>query len=61
MNFADASIRYKLKTLEFTLNYNNIFNTKRYISAAYNGIGSYYASYELRPTQVLAKIRFKIN
>jgi hypothetical protein len=61
MNFADASIRYKLKTVEFTLNYNNIFNTKRYISAAYNGIGSYYASYELRPTQVLAKIRFKIN
>jgi len=61
MNFADASIRCKLKTLEFTLNYNNIFNTKRYIAAAYSGIGSYYASYELRPTQVLAKIRFKIN
>ncbi|WP_316753165.1 hypothetical protein [Pedobacter gandavensis] len=61
MNFADAGIKYNLKKLEFNLEYNNIFNTKRYIAAAYNGIGSYYSSYELRPTQVLMKVRFKIK
>jgi len=61
MNFADATIRYKLKNVEFSLNYNNILNTRRYITAAYSGIGSYYASYDLRPTQVLAKVRFKIK
>ncbi|MBB2147550.1 TonB-dependent receptor [Pedobacter gandavensis] len=61
MNFADAGIRYRLKKLEFNLEYNNIFNTKRYIAAAYNGIGSYYSSYELRPSQVLMKVRFKIK
>jgi hypothetical protein len=61
MNFADATIRYKLKNVEFSLNFNNILNTRRYITAAYSGIGSYYASYDLRPTQVLAKVRFKIK
>lgn len=61
MNFADAVVRYKLKKLEFKLEYNNVFNTRRYIAAAYNGIGSYYSSYELRPTQVLLKVRFKIK
>lgn len=61
MNFADAALRYKLKKLEFNFEYNNIFNTRRYIAAAYSGIGSYYASYDLRPTQVLLKVRFKIK
>ncbi|TCC98296.1 TonB-dependent receptor [Pedobacter psychroterrae] len=61
MNFADAGVRYNLKKLEFKLEYNNIFNTRRYIAAAYNGIGSYYSSYDLRPTQVLMKVRFKIK
>ncbi|WP_316822928.1 hypothetical protein [Pedobacter gandavensis] len=61
MNFADAGIRYTIKKLEFNLDYHNIFNTKRYIAAAYSGIGSYYTSYELRPTQVLLKVRFKIK
>lgn len=61
MNFADAGIKYTIKKLEFNLGYNNIFNTKRYISAAYNGLGSYYSSYDLRPTQVLMKVRFKIK
>lgn len=61
MNFADAQITYKLKKLEFNLECNNIFNTRRYINVAYNGIGSYYASYNLRPTQVLLKVRMKLK
>ncbi|MCX2452537.1 hypothetical protein OQX61_14770 [Pedobacter sp. PLR] len=61
MNFADAGLKYHIKKLEFNLEYNNIFNTKRYIAAAYSGIGSYYSSYDLRPTQVLLKVRFKIK
>ncbi|HKG07637.1 MAG TPA: hypothetical protein VKB19_14300, partial [Pedobacter sp.] len=61
MNFADAGIKYRLKKLDLNIIYNNIFNTRRYISAAYNGIGSYYSSYELRPAQVLVKVRFKIK
>jgi hypothetical protein len=61
MNFADAGIRYKLKKLEFNVEYNNIFNIRRYIDAAYTGIGSYYASYDLRPTQVLLKVRMKLK
>lgn len=61
MSFADAGIKYRLKKLDFTLEYNNVLNTKRYIAAAYSGIGSYYSSYELRPAQALLKVRFKIR
>jgi len=61
MNFADAEIRYKLKKAEFNLELNNIFNTRRYINVAYSGIGSFYASYDLRPTQVLLKVRMKLK
>lgn len=61
MNFADAGLRYKLKKLEFNLECNNIFNTRRYINAGYSGIGSYYAGYNLRPTQVLLRARMKLK
>ncbi|RYG18996.1 MAG: hypothetical protein EOO07_07750 [Chitinophagaceae bacterium] len=61
MNFADAEVRHKLKKLEFNLEWNNIFNTVRYINTAYDGIGSYYASYNLRPMQLLLKVRMKLK
>jgi hypothetical protein len=61
MSFGDIGLKYKWKKLEFLLDYTNIFNSKQYISASYSDISSYYYAYDLRPTEMLYKVRFKIK
>ncbi len=61
MSFLDAGAKYKWKDLEFNLTYNNILNAKEYISASYSDISTYYYAYDLRPAEVLLKVRFKIK
>jgi len=61
MNFADIALKRIFKKMEFELQYANIFNTKQYISASYSDISTYYSAYNLRPAQVLMKIKFKIK
>ncbi|WP_158797915.1 hypothetical protein [Pedobacter sp. L105] len=61
MNFTDAGIKYLYKNLEFNAEYNNIFNSKQFISASYIDTSMYYYAYNLRPAQVLLKARFKIK
>ncbi|GHV58375.1 hypothetical protein FACS1894182_10370 [Bacteroidia bacterium] len=59
--FADARIKYKQKKLDLELVLNNLFNAKQYISASYSDVSTYYYSYNLRPTSVLLKVRFKLK
>ena len=59
--FADTGIKLKYKQLDFEIEYNNIFNSKQYISASYSDISTYYYCYELRPASILFKIRFKLK
>ena len=61
MFFGDIGIKYKLKNTEFSIDYTNIFNTKQYISANYNETSSYYYAYDLRPAEIVAKVRFKLK
>ncbi|MFV0537203.1 MAG: carboxypeptidase-like regulatory domain-containing protein [Dysgonomonas sp.] len=61
MWFGDISVKYKLKEIELSLDYTNIFNTKNYISTSYSDIGRYYYSYNLRPAEILIKFRFKLK
>lgn len=60
MWFADASAKYKWKDIEFMLDYTNIFNTKKYVSSSYSDVGRYYYSYNIRPAEVLLRVRFKL-
>lgn len=60
-NFADAGVKFKFKKMELKLDYVNILNTKQYTSALYNEINTYYWVYNLRPAQLLMKVRFKIK
>jgi hypothetical protein len=60
-SFADAGIKFRRKQLDLELEVNNIFNSKRYISASYSDISTYYYSYKLRPASVLLRARFKIK
>lgn len=59
--FADIGAKYKLKKLEFNLAYNNIFDIRQYVAASYNEISTFYSTYNLRPAQVLLKVRFSIK
>ena len=61
MAFGDVGVKYKWNTLEFLLDYTNIFNSKQYITASYNEISSYYYAYDLRPAEVLLRVRFKLK
>lgn len=61
MSFGDAGIKYKWKRMEFLLDYTNVFNTKQYISASYSDISSYYYAYNLRPAEILGRVRFNLK
>jgi hypothetical protein len=61
MSFGDIGAKYQWKKMEFLLDYTNIFNSKQYISASYSDINSYFHAYDLRPTEVLLRVRFKIK
>lgn len=61
MHFADTGIKYKFRNMEFSAEYDNIFNAKQYISASYSETSSYYSAYDLRPAQLILGLRFKIK
>ncbi len=60
MWFADLNLSYTLKAVEFRLDYTNLFNTRRYVSTVFNETGRYYTEYDLRPGEILFRVRFKL-
>lgn len=61
LSFADLSLMYTWKSVNLSINWTNIFNTDNYISAYNSNINSYYQNYEIRDTNILLKIRMKLN
>jgi hypothetical protein len=59
--FADAGVKFKHKQWDLELEANNLFNSKQYISTTYSEIRTYYSSYNLRPANLLLKLRFKLK
>ncbi|SEA01391.1 CarboxypepD_reg-like domain-containing protein [Porphyromonadaceae bacterium KH3R12] len=60
MWFGDIGLKYKLKKIEFLLDWNNVFNVSHYFASSFNEMGRYYYSYKLRPMELLLKLRFNI-
>ena len=58
--FGNAGIKYKLKNVDFMLDWTNVFNTRRFDTYSYNDVSSYYSEYTLRPSEVLMSVRFKM-
>lgn len=56
----DASLKYKLKRWEMSVDWNNILNKKDYTLLSYDGVNSNFLQYRLRPMQVLASVSFKL-
>jgi outer membrane receptor protein involved in Fe transport len=57
--FLDLGISYSYKQLEFTFDWNNIFNEKDYSYVIYSGLDSYSYNYKLRPESLFVTIKFK--
>lgn len=60
-SFADAGIKYKYKEIELEFELNNIFNSKKYISAFSSHTYTHFYSYNLRPMSAFVKVRFKLK
>ncbi len=58
--FLDLSYRYTIEKpkIDFDIRWNNILNTKNYISYQSNGYIFWASNYQLRPSQILASIKF---
>lgn len=56
--FANLKINYKIKQIDFTLDWNNIFNQKKYSYIDYDGLNIYTYSYKLRPSEILLTMAF---
>jgi hypothetical protein len=61
MSFGNINMRYKFPKIELLFDYTNIFNAKEYTSASYGNTTTLFYAYDLRPTEILLKVRFKIK
>ncbi|RNC63431.1 hypothetical protein D7D25_16335 [Proteiniphilum sp. X52] len=53
--FGNLSVRYKMKKVDWILDYTNVFNTKQFVTYSYSDISSYYSVYNMRPAEILLK------
>ncbi|WP_352422604.1 hypothetical protein [Proteiniphilum sp.] len=58
--FGNLGARYRMKNVDWMLDWTNIFNTRQFVTYSYNDISSYSSVYRLRPAEALLKVRFKI-
>jgi len=59
-SFADLGIGYRFKWADVSLTWSNIFNTNQYNTASYIDLNEFINVYEIRPAQILAKVKFKL-
>jgi hypothetical protein len=58
---ADAGMTYTLNGIRFSLDWTNILNVSKFISASNDGLNSYYSEYYIRPSAVMLKVRFRLK
>ncbi|MCL1969262.1 MAG: carboxypeptidase-like regulatory domain-containing protein [Bacteroidetes bacterium] len=59
-HFVDFGISYRWKWADFSLIWTNIINTHQYITASSSGLDEFVNIYEIRPSQIMLKVKFKI-
>ncbi|NLA63379.1 MAG: hypothetical protein GX857_09195 [Bacteroidales bacterium] len=59
-SLADAGLTYTYKGARFSLDWTNILNTAKYVSASYGALNSYYSEYDIRPMGIMITVRFKL-
>ena len=61
MFFVDASLSYKTKKIEYSLEARNLLDTGKFRSASTSDITNYIYSYDLRPASIIFKIKFSLR
>ena len=61
ISFTDLGVWYSWKKIRFSLDWTNIFNTQKYTTSYYNNISAYQYQYEIRPSSILFKLKFKLR
>jgi hypothetical protein len=59
-HFADLGVSYRWKWADISVVWSIIINTNQYNTAFYNNLDEFVNIYEIRPSQVLVKVKFKI-
>lgn len=59
-SLADVGLTYTNRGIHYSLDWTNIFNTAKYISASYGALNSYYSEYDIRPMAIMLKVKFKV-
>ena len=57
----DAGIIYSVNGMRFSLDWTNILNTSKFISASNAGLNSYYSEYYIRPAAMMLKVKFRLK
>lgn len=58
--FGDVRLKYKAGRLDWELEFNNIFNRREFTRINYTDMDIYRHTYQLRPRNVMLKVRFNI-
>ncbi|KEQ31307.1 hypothetical protein N180_03420 [Pedobacter antarcticus 4BY] len=61
VHFANTGMQYRFKSIDFNMDYTNLFNTKDYVTANYDAIGYRIVGYLLRPAQLMLKVKFNLR
>lgn len=58
--FGDVRLKYGIGKFEWELEFNNIFNRREFTRVNYTDMNIYRSTYQLRPRNVMLKLRFKV-
>lgn len=61
LSFADLSLNYTWKRVNFSVDWNNIFNKNSYVSAYYSDINAFQHIYMIRKSNIMLKMRMKLK
>lgn len=57
----DLGLGYSKKEISYSLNWTNILNTSKYVSASYGALNTYYSECDIRSAAVMLNVRFKLH
>ena len=61
LSFTDMGISYIWKKINYSLSWNNIFNTDNYTSSYFDAINTFQRIYHIRPSNIMFKVRIKLK
>ena len=61
ISFTDLGTWYTWKKMRISLDWTNIFNTKHYLTVYYTDISAYNNVYDIRPANILLKVKLKLK